>query len=838
MTTVLITADVHIMDYRSHNLFNDPQFRIKQFSKLARRIVEMIDETGAVAVIIAGDFLHVASPRPYVVNAAFEFLDIITQRQVEVYLTHGQHDYDSRTRMDGQHTLLTLCNRIPQVKYLHKEQLSIGNTSFYFLGWEPNWEDYVKSIPRSDVLIGHAQPYNVLVGQRGLQMGGGVFASSSSTSPFTLAFLGDIHYHQHRDNWVVPGTPIQHCFNDHPGCGIIALDLETLAWRHLPTLVPGRWDFLQLVITDTSSEDPFVVTRPKTSTSIAEIREEIDRTVDTLQIITQAVHEEELFDIHEQILQSVSKDIREETNLLFEITHMKVRDFRSIKYFTWENIERGVKLIHGKNGTGKSSLLSALIFGLTGEGDARKLARNESKHMEVEIGVKFNGLKHTIRRGWATGGKTHYEIEGQEQVAENQNILKKKILDNLPFLEMMDLMYHRQDRSGFLSSYNYGARVELITRVLGLRIVDALSQAVQLRLLEVDQRLTALRERVASVAAILEQETLVDFSALEMVDEKTEESLRDLHQRVEDALSTERRRYQETVALQTALINCIQRTTEEITHLESRERKVHKQQCYTCGQPLDSAKLEKILLEITQELERKRELLTRSQQEYAELEQRNTLKSYADAIGKLERKVTEVTTHLGEITAMKDHAESLLNLKQVIEKSRTEREEIQCEEEQVSLEHERLRCYQRLFEKNGKVMRTLLETVSTILSTPNLRVRAYKELVNKELRPDFGVDMLIDGRWISYDELSGGQKSVADLTLLEKLIRVVGGVGVLFFDETFKFLDNENLERVVDIIKSMHCHSIFIVSHAEEFPHFDTSISSSKNEHGTKYAIL
>jgi DNA repair exonuclease SbcCD ATPase subunit len=86
--------------------------------------------------------------------------------------------------------------------------------------------------------------------------------------------------------------------------------------------------------------------------------------------------------------------------------------------------------------------------------------------------------------------------------------------------------------------------------------------------------------------------------------------------------------------------------------------------------------------------------------------------------------------------------------------------------------------------------------------------------------------------------LSGGQKTLTDLVLLEKLIQLAGGLGLIIFDETFKFLDGENLEKVVDVLKHMHCSSIFIVSHVEGFPYWDASIHTSLDENNaTRYTI-
>lgn len=1226
MSKILITGDVHIHDFRSHNLFDDSKFRLNQFIKLAHRIVDIAEDQNADTLVIAGDFLHVCSPRPYIVNTAFKFLDIVTKR-MEVYLTHGQHDYDARASIEQENTLLTICERVPRVHYIHKDTVNIHDRKFYFLGWEPHWGEYVKSISRVDVLIGHTSPDNVSIGQFGYKMYGGVELPEDAN--YEIAFLGDIHYHQFRNRWVIPGTPIQHClagetevfladgtkrsleslykkkekklfvystegkvpkiskgqevkltkhvstlchvkigdkvirctpdhpffladgtyvaaenlvpgtslmplykefsdghglwgwngyervstwdarwylthwladeynnpeerfphgeslnthrhhingnkhdnrpdnikrlsrgdhhrlhleqigektqftsektsnwwkslsteqrqhiseersksakeqwndpfergkliegirlawekmeestlierskkiskknktfwgneersgflrkkladvkrkeqierhhsnpdwmkkaqvlkvvrdlmdiglvrsskdlskevfesqrkkghvtwnyalahlfsspnemfeeaieyknhtvysvelvtydkpqavydiidveryhnfavalsdnsgvfvhnsFNDKPSVGIIALDTETLGWSHIPTIVPGSWEFLQMVITDESSDDPYMVTRRMSNTSSKEVRRHIEGSLETLSVIQTEVEKAGLKDLHETILGGVPKDIREEVLLNFSIDRIQIKNFRSISEFEWNNMGNGVNLLVGLNGTGKTALVSAIMFGLAGEGDARKSTRIGTKSMEVIIDVTYGGLRHTLRRGWGGGGKTQYLINGEAQDAENQKALKEKIEANLPFLRMMDLMCHRQDRPGFLASYNYAARVELISRVLGLKIVNELHRAAQAQTITIEQQLATLREKISSVTAVVEQESLVDFSVMEIIDDATEDDLQTLRSRIKDTLSSERRKYQRATSQKAALVDRLKRSTTDASEIERKRRRLGEFSCYTCGQTLNAEKHQALLEEITTEISKKWQEITELEAEIASCEDYST-----ELIKKLEERLSAVQTHLGEITAMKEQAESLKKLRIVIDNAKQELQNYEREILVVQAQKDALVEYRKLMEANGSVMRTLLTEVSSVLTTDSIRVRAYKTLVSGELRPDFGVDMDVKGRWVSYDELSGGQKTVCDLAILENLIRVAGGVGLLIFDETFHDLDLTNLEFAVDLVKSLQCRMTFIVSHTEGFPYYDSRLQATMDDAGKTTYLL
>lgn len=836
MSKILITGDIHIHDYRNHNLFDDPQFRLKQFDKLADRLVNLCQGSKAEAIIIAGDFLHVANPRPYIVNAAFAFLEKLSE-YMDVYLTHGQHDYDSRTSMDGQHTLLTLCNRIPRVSYLHKQRASIGDTApllFYFLGWEPDFRGELDAIAEPyDVLIGHAQPGEVSVGQRGLRMFGGESLPEPENSGYSIAFLGDIHYHQSKSNWVIPGTPIQHSYNDSPDVGVILFDTATMDWKRLPTLVPKHWEFLQLLITDESSKNPYVVSRPKTSTEIVQFQGEVYKSLDTMTIIQKTIEETELEELHTELLGSVPKNVRDEVNLNFQLEHVKIQNFRSIADFEWGDINEGVKLVSGRNGTGKSSLVSAVMFALSGTGSARTLTQNGKKNMFVEVSFLYGRLRHTIRRGWATSGKTQYFINGEEVPAENQRALSAKLSENLPFLDFTDMFYHEQDRPGFLASYNYTARVDLVSRVLGLKIVNELQDAALNKTVFVDNELASIREKIASVTSIVDQESLVDFSILEMVDEATENNLRILMEATKKLLDEEKRRWTSAIAEEATLASRIQRATNDVAESETRRQAVEGERCYTCGQRLHGEEYTTVLGKINEEI-------ANIQGELAIcVGRRESLDISPDRTVLLETKYQKVNSRLSEAIALRDHAESLAALKISIDNAKEKRVVLDEELAKVTRVKESLDTYRKVMDSNGPVMRSLLTSVSELLTSDTLRVRAHKQLVSGELRPDFGVDMLVPGQgWIAYDELSGGQKTVSDLMILEKMIRLVGGVGLLIFDETFKYLDNENLEHVVDIIKMMQCHSTFVVSHAEGFPYWDHAVQTKVDKSGnTSYTM-
>ena len=836
MPKVLITADIHINDYRNHNLFNKPTFRLDQFHVLAQRFVYEIQTNPEIeALVIAGDFIHLAAPRPYVVNRAFDFLDYVS-RWCPIYLTHGQHDIDTRRTGIAGNTLLSLCNMNKNVHYLHMDHTDIGGRDFYFLGWVPDTEEQIDCLAKgggTDVFIGHFQPGTVKVGQRNFLLSGG--REIPDTPPWKIAFVGDIHTHQIMGgNTVIPGVPIQHSFNDDPNPGFILFDTKSLEWERIDTIVPGTWDFLRFLITDKPiTPNKWLVVRSETCTESLRMQKTFEKKLDIIAVIEEQVEHHKLLDIHRDILHAVSKEVRQDIDLNFLLEKVIIHDFRSIQHFEWDNIGEGVKLLFGNNGTGKSSLVDALMFAFSGQGSARTFTRKSSNNMYVEVTLLYGRLKHTLRRGWSTSGKLRYWINDVEQQAENQRALLERIEDNLPFLRFMDLIYHQQDRPGFLSSYNYSARVDLISRVLGLRIVQALYEEANKRLLDLDRQLATLRAKIATVNAIVEQETLVDFTFMEVIDDGKENNLKTLRDSIRSLVRDERRKYDEVNTQKTTLINRIERTTSDVSSLKERQNGLKRRTCFYCGQTVDDKQYEVLFCRNSEEIDAKSRTLESYRNELTKVDVPSTA-----LIERLEDRLEQIIGRLSEITSMKEQQENLSQLKARIEGAKYELLNVKTTHADLLVQRETLDEYKRLLEPTGPIMRTLLLTLSEILSSDVVRVRAHKQLVSGEMRPDFTVDVCINDTWIDYDEISGGQKTVADLVILEKIVQLSGGLGLIIFDETFKFLDGENLEKIVELIKQMQCSSIFIISHVEGFPYWDASIHTSLDDNKvTKYTI-
>ncbi|QIG71347.1 SbcD-like subunit of palindrome specific endonuclease [Rhizobium phage RHph_TM30] len=956
---VLITGDIHLHDFRVHNLFGNPYFRLGQYSKLADRLVQIIKEHNVGAMAIAGDFLHVASPRPYITNAAGKFLDKIAAH-VPLYVTHGQHDYDSRTEMSSDNTLLSMYNGRPNIRYLHKESVTLDGRKFYFQGWTSQQDFSHIKHGEYDVLIGHATIQDSIINQYGTTMEHG---QSIENDKFKICFFGDIHRHQVKGNQVIPGVPIQANFGDHPDVGVIILDTETLEWTRVKTITE-EFPFLRFLVTDKVFDDPYIVTKLPASNSNATKREKLHKSIDIMEVIDKSVLGADVLDIHDLALAAISKLESDEVNLNFSIISLKIRNFRSIDKVEWTPKD-GVMLINGINGAGKSTLIRAISFALHGSRSGKSLVRKEQTEMSVDLELTYNGINYRIYRGLSDGkGWLNYFIDSKQIETENQTATNDRISKDLKFLSMWQLLYHVQGKPRFLSAFNYGSRVELVSNVVGLSIVERLKQAAESIKSKSDKEYSSLSTETDGINMYLETMKSVDFS--EMQNDYSDligwadriiKDLNDLINLERDLASAQSEMRSSENALSqykdidfsrasmdteqmtariTSLSDTINSKNKSISEYEreiseirnkmglkqqeiqskkvdisSIETKMHSLQastCYACDQIVGEDKVFQMKGQFESSKMNIEEVIKSLQTEIPDLLQAATkymadIETVRKDVNVYVEEKSSLSTDLSNITNLRNQYARFNNVKAVLNKniddvaalnSKVDLQKIRIKErfgtiishentsndvlmktrEQLAILKEKQSNVQRLtdlhkdmtakierlsavkvlmeeivasrskydkyislMDPKGIVTRSVLTAISEQLSNDKIKVVAHKTLANGETRPDFNLLLNVHGKWIEYDELSGGQMIVCDLYILSHLISICGGAGLLIFDETFGELDPTNLEYTVDMIKSINVQNILIVSHHEAFPYYDHHTVARLQDGVTNYTF-
>lgn len=938
---ILITSDIHINDFRNYNLFNDPKFRLNQFATLSLRLADIIRVHDVSAVIIAGDLFHVAAPRAQILNRGIDFLKTLAAL-APVYVTGGQHDFDARFEMHRENTILSACTLVENTFYLHKEAVNIGSRSFYFQGWMPEYDLSHINHGEYDILIGHATVPNSVINQSQYVLSTGQDVDSNK---FKLAFLGDIHYHQVKGNIIIPGTPIQNNFNDHPDVGVIILDDVSLEWRRVPTITSDV-KFLRFISKDhylgNYELDEYTILSDKKEEASASVQK-LHKSLSVIDVIEASVTSE-LRPLHAKLMASIPLEITSEVDLNFTLRNITIDSFKSIDHFEME-VKPGIYQISGKNGTGKSSLLEAIsyVFGCTAARDTvSKDLKNVNKgDICVSIDLNYSRLDYTITRS-----QSRVSISSTD--AENQNALKDKILNSLKFIPYTDLFYFGQDRIGLLSSYNYAARVDLISRILGLKIINALYDASKSELNAQKAEEQDLRNALVHNEKIVAETDTIDFSSLDIDYKDLISKCNEALVKVNEAISS-RYNYdkltiefaasseyvmsfsenfasidinydslQETLkstksSLVAVIDNCYAelrdmqakytecereeiQNEKKLASLADKLKTVKNSKCYVCGSALSNIhtlladlqlesdtinkrilecrsiriattpiidekkaelvnlkqKLDKIQIKLSEIESKKSEqakLVERRLMHQRALDKISTLKiSMAEAhtkyeelckdiSGDLEESKLHLVSEIARLNADNTRSAELESLKSYRDSAISKISSIELDLIDSRSKLSNIDKYVTLMSPIGVVTRSVMEKVSELLTSDNIRVKTFRTQQNGEIKPDFTAEMQVGKSWISYDQLSWGQKTLVDMTILDKLLELSGGVGVLILDETLKYLDYDVLDTVTEIIKGFNAKTVFICSHVDNFPYSDYKISTSIVDGFSRYVV-
>lgn len=958
---VLFTADVHLHDYRNYNLFDDPKFRLNQYDKLADKIVKIAKAHGAKVIMIAGDFFHVANPLPYVQNRGFRFLSKIAEPEEidEVLVTHGQHDFDSRTLMSKDNTILQLASELDKVRYMHRQAVTLGGASFYFQGWTPE-QDFTHIQPgQYDVLVGHATISNSHINQYDHVLEHGQDIESDK---FKWCMFGDIHYHQVVGNQVAIGVPIQSNFNDHPDVGVIIYDTDTHEWYRVST-IDEECQFLRFIISDQESTDPYVIHKSPVRHQKAK-KQILHKSINVVELVETLVKQHGLSTIHSEILNSTTRAVSKDVSLMFKIEEVTATNFRSVESLTYTPVN-GVKVVRGHNGAGKSTLFAILAYVLKNRGDARSLVTDGQSRMMASVTLMYEGVRYTIRRGWDGGGSLELLQNDVAVESENKRATEAKIIECLPFLDNFDLIYHDQDRPKFLTNYNYSARVDLINRALDLNIVENYKAVSDRKVETLNKSLSETKGRRQGHASVLEATDGMVFDDLDL-DYTVEQDqldkrllvIKGIKTSIDRALTTESSiksselaleayvgkdfsdadlNFDEEAATSSAALQkaksdrsqvektlneldvSLRSTARDITtydnkiasemlHLEKNKAN----QCDRCGSDLGVDKVKELHEQITAEIDRLNEKLAASRSSEASLQAQITdakasLATKNETVAELQRAYDSLSSRQSQVSALRSERDrklkfeadleghrtmfdklssmvstqltatgftelasaSLTDAKSGLEseemtisqqkgvlankitsqdanrklyanqlKAKTALVEIDSEIGSLEAEIELYSRYSQLMSPKGDIIVSVLKTVSEKLSDDRIQVVAHKTLASGETRPDFNLIMNVAGKWLPYDNLSGGQKVLCDIFIIRHLINMSGGIGALIFDESLKELDAENLEYAVEYLKQIETHDMFIISHVDNFPYFDSTVSAKMTDGRTEYTIM
>jgi len=139
---------------------------------------------------------------------------------------------------------------------------------------------------------------------------------------------------------------------------------------------------------------------------------------------------------------------------------------------------------------------------------------------------------------------------------------------------------------------------------------------------------------------------------------------------------------------------------------------------------------------------------------------------------------------------------------------------------EVEGELKRYAYFKSMFDQSNldSIPYRIIDTVLQAINSDKIQFMSKKQLASGEDRFKVSCAIKLDNNvFIDYDEASNGQKTVMDLYILNKIISLLNGIGLLVMDESLHNLDASNYTVAKEFFQNTPCHDIIVVAHNPNF---------------------
>lgn len=475
MNNILFISDIHLNDWDTR----DPQlrFRLHQNRIVAQNIIEVAKNNNATILVIAGDLFHKPINTPPVLAEAELFLRNLMSYFQYGFIIWGNHDINSK----GPQEFIDSPGAVmlpPNLYYSDGQICKIDNTTFAFSNWKPSFDlSWIKN--KVDVLVTHAT----------IQYSGGPKVNSQilDDTKFDLAICGDIHFPSQNGKFVSIGIPQQNKVDDFEKQSGIIFNTNTRQWGWVD--LNPRDNLLKFRQTPDSLLDGY---DQKTNTWFVYQPSNITQSgsIDTSKVISTwtdintlaegIISQEGLVDIHNKVIaDSLNKDSGI-VDFNYTIKRLTCHNWRSIKDLTINFNEGDRILIQGGNGSGKSSILSALKYALCDTKDTKNLGKLDpfiktgEDECWTEVEFIYQNKTCLIRRG-SKSKQCYCMIDGQPLKYNKKSDFEDSMRKKFPFIEYLSAYFFDEGHQTFIGDCGEDLN-QIISKYLRLSRIDTLNE--------------------------------------------------------------------------------------------------------------------------------------------------------------------------------------------------------------------------------------------------------------------------------------------------------------------------------------------------------------------------
>ena len=891
--TLLCSADWHIAPNPKFSEIDETgrPSRLLQFIDLAKDFVNFSIKNDVDACIIAGDIVDQATMSPAVNDVLMKVARIISEK-VPLILVHGQHDLDTKSEglMPEFHCALSRIAELENVIYSPRPRtISVKDFFICTSNWTAGHE--IPQELHGDVFVGHGA-VQTCTNWEGYSFNSG-FDKEELLNRFKLSIIGDIHNSQTFSNSkgnkiLIPGPPIQHNYKDNPTTGfwLCKLFKDTppfINFHSIETINLNHYH-LFLFSADANAEEKSsrlvhyryradrkgkeqTVSKEKFVRHSSGIKEVADRIIRESKIPNQDLVTTEF----DSIMASISSKDRKVPRS--KLVNIEISGFLSIDKFELKMKEFPDNcVIIGGNGSGKTSLVEAIYWGLTGS-TTRGVSANDVINWygdgttTVRLIIDIEDVLYRISRSREKGKpRLEFEVFLENWIPYTGNTTKgtQDIIYDLIGLsdwEIKLLSYFSAKDATLYGTLGKSSRFDLISTLAGLHDVEVARDIVTTKATDQDHKTSNRKGKIEVLKRMKEgyahdlerlhesrskQENRTDENAFKEIEErrdyliaemaklKTAEACHTEHTDLTQKLTRSRTRKNTFLSKREIMDTDIVRMTHEVSILREKLKTSLDGKCPTCGQHLgDDTVAEEIAEEISTiqlsipskedidlileaidlELETEKKLVVSIAKIESEMKRWNELNtglmSSEDQLRQTIATNTNYNLLIAELeTRMSDNGKTLAD----------EETELVFEENLASaLSWIKI----NLLKRNGILVSELSKQGQSILQE---QVDYLTE--GENIKITIGDDLNISAKFLKrkdagYEQLSTGQARVVDVVMMTAINNIFrkfyglecGPLGLVIYDEILSFLDPDYMDLCFSLIDKVQVPKKIIITH-------------------------
>lgn len=566
---------------------------------------------------------------------------------------------------------------------------------------------------------------------------------------------------------------------------------------------------------------------------------------------------------------------------MIQFGNIIIEGFCSIPYLELNLGSKGITVIRGATGEGKTTILSALVWGaygknLKGKSDVNTWEKYRPKNYngtKVEIYFGKDGKTHKITRclkykGEVNGAKGKdrliYEIDAVEVSEKNKGEIQALINADLGmsyslfmnsilfgqgmkrliqesssdkkdlFEEIFELEYISKARDiakGYyteaLREYNeisqkYSSSKEKKQSIQ--RMLDDLKKQANHVKNDLSSRVKVLEKKLSLLAKAKKEnelkETVTYKNRIEQRIQEARDNQKELLNKINDAKKKTRVSLEEFIGV---IIKLLKRGDIK----NSLKRLMEVKKAFGDIERLQD-KCSKLADKISNYRDKLEEL--RDQEYEANKVQRDIDLTHVEIKKLLSEKRAGV--NLGLIKKYKTQLSTISDKLQSIE---SEMEEKRAKVDNYKwvmddpLGNSGIKAF--LFESSLDILNETLESYSEVLG---FSILFYVDI--QGVKKDFNTQIIMDGIEVSYEELSGGQKTLVNIAMafaMNEVMTKAKGINIAFLDEVFENLSSEYVDLVIGLIRKIYKDkTLYLISHQESLPIPNARVLTVTRERG------